>query len=112
LKSVQNLARKNAWYDNVAAVVLQSEASSQADQGANAQVLDAVEKKYDALRDKILVEVCKNAYNVLLGIKETGLNVFAITMAAEDFITVATNVCSNQTEELHFCHLLAKWPLS
>ncbi|XP_064633679.1 golgin subfamily A member 4-like [Lineus longissimus] len=56
LKNVQNLARKNAWYENVAVVVLQSEAGSQAGQDENAQVIDAVEKKYDALRDKILME--------------------------------------------------------
>ena len=58
LKNVQNLARKNAWYDNVAAVVLQSETAAKSEEeAAESQVLDAVEKKYDALRDKILMEV-------------------------------------------------------
>lgn len=55
LKQVQYIARANAWCDNVAATVL--ETKSDEDNVTEEKLVKALEGKYDALRDKLLLEV-------------------------------------------------------
>ncbi|KAF6016773.1 hypothetical protein EB796_024906 [Bugula neritina] len=53
--SLQQKARANGWHDNVAAVILTTD--NMADSGDPQQeVLNAVTQKYDALRDKLILE--------------------------------------------------------
>ncbi|KAJ8047726.1 hypothetical protein HOLleu_06793 [Holothuria leucospilota] len=54
LKQVQYIARANAWCDNVAATVL--ETKSDEDNVTEEKLVKALEGKYDALRDKLLLE--------------------------------------------------------
>lgn len=45
-------ARNEKWFDNVAAILLQSDLSDEEE-----EIVDALEKKYDALKDKLIAEV-------------------------------------------------------
>ena len=53
---MQNAARRNKWYDNVAAVVLTTEDISTL-LDPEQEVINAVNQKYDTLKDKLILEV-------------------------------------------------------
>ncbi|XP_033123436.1 trichohyalin-like isoform X2 [Anneissia japonica] len=54
LKLVQYLARANAWNDNVARTLL--EVKTQLDAISEEELFKAIENKYDALRDKLIID--------------------------------------------------------
>lgn len=58
---MQNSARRHQWYDNVGVVVLGTQRASSTPQGSltgeEQEVVDALDKKYDAIRDKLLLQV-------------------------------------------------------
>lgn len=55
LKLVQFIARTNAWCDTVAATLLETKTNE--DVVTEEKLVKALEGKYDALRDKLLMEV-------------------------------------------------------
>ena len=54
LRKKQIQAWKECWYENVATVVLRYEG-----RGTDDELLQALDKKYDALKDKLLLEALK-----------------------------------------------------
>ena len=72
LKQAQSSARRHQWYDNVAMVVLGTErlrTHSPGGDTAQQEVLDALEKKYEIVRDKLLLQVsgCCGIGNMCFG---------------------------------------------
>lgn len=59
LQSVHIMACQERWYDNLAACVLglkRNQARPSAKESAEEELVDALEKKYDALKDKLMAE--------------------------------------------------------
>lgn len=57
MKATHVTARGKRWYDNVACILLSVEETN--DQGdPEKEMVYALQQKYDALKDKILMEVC------------------------------------------------------
>ncbi|XP_078676996.1 uncharacterized protein LOC144913832 [Branchiostoma floridae x Branchiostoma belcheri] len=57
LKTVQYRARADRWYDNVAAVLLTGERPASPEEGGSeGELVKALEDKYDALRDKLIMQ--------------------------------------------------------
>ena len=56
---MQAMARKHQWYDNVATILLGGRQDAPADglTTEEAELVRALDKKYDAARDKLLTEV-------------------------------------------------------
>ena len=60
LQSVHSMACKERWYDNLAACVLglkRKQARLTTEESAEEELVEALEQKYDALKDKLLTEV-------------------------------------------------------
>lgn len=60
LRTVQHQARRYRWYDNIAVSLLgvkkHARKPDQADIPTEEELLDALEEKYDALKDKLIAE--------------------------------------------------------
>lgn len=59
LQSVHTMARKERWYDNLAACVLglkRAQARATGEESAEEELVEALEQKYDAIKDKLLTE--------------------------------------------------------
>ena len=63
---VQNVARKGKWYDNVAAALLGIKRSQgERVHTTDDDIVDALEQKYDALKEKVLLEVLKRYVEII-----------------------------------------------
>lgn len=59
LQSVHTMACQERWYDNLAACVLglkRTQARPSAEESAEEELVEALEQKYDAMKDKLLTE--------------------------------------------------------
>ena len=59
LQSVHSMARKERWYDNLAACVLglkRAQARAAGEESVEEELVEALEQKYDAIKDKLLTE--------------------------------------------------------
>ena len=59
LQSVHTMACQERWYDNLAACVLglkRKQARPSAEESAEEELVEALEQKYDAMKDKLLTE--------------------------------------------------------
>ena len=59
LQSVHTMACQERWYDNLAACVLglkRKSAATSSEESAEQELVEALEQKYDALKDKLLTE--------------------------------------------------------
>ena len=59
LQSVHMMACQERWYDNLAVCVLglkRNQARPSAEESAEEELVEALEKKYDALKDKLIAE--------------------------------------------------------
>ena len=59
LQSVHTMACQERWYDNLAACVLglkRAQARSAVEESPEQELVEALEQKYDALKDKLLTE--------------------------------------------------------
>ena len=59
LQSVHTMACQERWYDNLASCVLglkRKTAATSSEESAEQELVEALEQKYDALKDKLLTE--------------------------------------------------------
>jgi len=53
---VQEMARKQHWYENVSTVLLSPDTQTE-NEDPEQEVINAVNRKYDSLKDKLILEV-------------------------------------------------------